>query len=169
MGYAKQCSLANRDDAEHCAGDGDESKVAGAAGVAVVPLRSKLTILPLSIDDKSAYEHPSSPKASSEDLARFSGALNGQGNFVSGGMSAMLMDSTRSSKDSNGVSMDILLNLLEQLQGQHFVILAFDCGGLNKNAFVAMAFIQWLCDMGYTTVAMCYFLQLYHSKEMCDR
>ena len=44
----------------------------------------------------------------------------------------------------------------------------FDCGPLNRNPAVAMAFLQWLCDSGFCVLGFALFLQLHHSKELAD-
>lgn len=156
VGYSKQLELKYVE-------DNKEGKQA------TVPLRSQQRILVVSGDDMSAVEHPHAKQASAEDLAKYANSLNGQGRHDNGTMTAYITDATRSTKDSNSVVCETLLNLLEQLEGHHVVLLAMDCGGLNRNGFVALGFAQWLCDSGYTTICIVFFLQLYHSKEMCDR
>jgi len=89
------------------------------------------------VDDKSAANLPSVPHEHTSTLERMIVSLNGQADYIDQTMTAMLVDSTKSMKNTDVVLNEILINLLERLNGEKVIMFLFDCGPLNHNAAVA--------------------------------
>lgn len=53
-------------------------------------------------------------------------------------------------------------------QGEKAMGFVFDCGPLNNNGALILAFLQLLVDCGMFTVAFAILLQLRHSKQLPD-
>ena len=83
-------------------------------------------------------------------------------------MTAYIMDSTKSHKDTDIVLNEIMADLLEMTNGQKAVGFIFDCGPLNHNPAVCQAFITLLIDIGMFEVSFVILLQKYHSKQLAD-
>ena len=79
-----------------------------------------------------------------------------------------LIDSTKSFKNTDVVINEMILNILERVEGQKIGIFLFDCGPLNHNAALAMALMQFFVDIGLFTCSVALFLQLHHSKQLAD-
>jgi hypothetical protein len=70
------------------------------------------------VDDKSAANLPSAPHEHTSTLERMIVSLNGQADYIDQTMTAMLVDSAKSMKNTDVGLNEILINLLERLNGE---------------------------------------------------
>ena len=72
-------------------------------------------------------------------------------------------------KNASSVTDEVIVDLLENLNGEQFVVLYMDCAALNQNCWVALGLPQLLVDLKICTFAMIVFFWQNDSKDGSDR
>jgi hypothetical protein len=133
------------------------------------PFNSRTAVRMFHIDDKTRNEWPHVKQESQQPLAKHGTDHNGQFDMVNEGMTSYLAEGGSLNKDSDAVMNDIIMNLLEKLNGERHIVLILDNCGINKNGKIAMMLPMLLADMGLVTTCEIVFLKQYHGKHRCDQ
>jgi hypothetical protein len=116
------------------------------------PFNSRCAIVMFHIDDKTRWEWPRTLQESQQPLHKFGTDENGQFNIVFERQTNYLAGGGSLNKDSDHIICDILMNVLESLNGERTLQLILDNCSNNKNARVAMMLPMFLVDMGFVSV-----------------
>lgn len=131
-----------------------------------VPLRSRNAQLIFHVDDMSNTDLPSPIKAATGDkLERHYVPLTGVDETVREWFTAFVFELGVGSKDSSYQIDVILMAVVQKLAGEKAILLAFDCGPLMHNSFVAMFLPSLLVSLGLFESAVAMFFETYHSKS----
>ena len=102
-------------------------------------------------------------------LERYTRAVHGSCDIQRNWMHFYLPDLGFGSKNASSVMDEVILDLLENLNGEQFVVLYMDCASLNQNCWVALGLPQLLVDLKICSCVILVFFWQNDSKDGSDR
>jgi len=121
------------------------------------------------MDDKSAVEAPFRYREGTAPDPKTSMSVNGITCYTSERFTACAMGSSATFHDSDVIIQQLLLDIFTEVNGHMAAVFVWDQGPLNYNAAVALALPLFLVQLGFFTLAIPIFLQLFKSKAPTDR
>jgi len=132
------------------------------------PVNSRDGIFMVHIDDMSSVPIPSKKRKGTGIEPTCSASINGCTDYVTEGLHITSLYSSSAYHDTDVVITELWLDILTRVNGQGVLCVVSDQGPLQYNAAI-IALCMLLVELGFFTLAIPLYFQLYKSKGPSDR